>query len=217
MSRTQASRGAFRYLRGPTTATRHARVETKPTYVKRETRRADGSINAVTDTGGGYERIRSRERDTAAPGEGRTDAYVSHHRLLAIAWAIEFHADAETDGRVVDPDHAGVVDMAALDGIDIHHRAPELDGERGVEWDNREACLSAVEHGAHTGLTNAEKRAYARDGQRVRDGDAPAPGSTCAVATCEGDRAATFADTDRVYCLDHATERADGRTIDLNP
>jgi len=215
MSRTQASRSAFRYLQGPSSAARHARVETKPTYVRRETRRSDGSINAVTDTGGGYEHIRSSEFDPAAPGEGRTGAYVSHHRLLAVAWAIEFHEDAEQSGPVVDPEHEGVVDMAALDGIDIHHGAPELESDRGVEWDNRETCLYALEHGAHSGLTNAEKRAYARDGQRLRDGDATLPGAGCDADGCDAEPAATFDGVDAEYCIECATEQADGRTVEM--
>jgi hypothetical protein len=207
MARTQAPRSAFRYLRGPSGARRHARVDTKPTYVKRETRDADGRIQAVTDTGGGYERIRSNERDPRAPSDGAGDVYVSHHRLLAVAWAIAFHPDADADGRIIDPDHEGVVDMAALDGIDIHHDAPELGGERGVEWDNREACLYAIEHGAHSGLTNAEKRAYAEDAKRLRDGDERLPTSD-GCAGCGAEPDATVAG-DR-YCLECATDAASG-------
>lgn len=187
-----------RYMRGASSARRHARVETKPTC-------------GPSDTGGGYEHVRSREYDATDPRDGRVDTYVSHHRLLAVAWNVH-HA---TDGEPLFDDPAeGVVNMCALDGIDIHHSAPEADGDRGLPWDNRESVLSWVGHAEHSGLTNAAKRAYAEDAKRVRDGEVSlSDAATC--AECDAEIAAAVAG--ERYCLDHATAAAKrtGETVEV--
>jgi hypothetical protein len=187
---------ADRHVRGPSRARKHARLETRPT-------------SGPTDSAGGYERIRSTERRDDDPRDHAVDVYAAHHRLLAVAWNV---ARAETGAPILPDGYEGVVDMGALVGDDVHHDAPEADAERGIPWDNREACLVVEDHGAHAGLTNAERRAYARDGQRLRDGDATLATGGC--ATCDAEEtAATFDGDDREYCIDCASEQADGRTV----
>jgi len=178
-----------RYVRGASSARSHARLETKPTC-------------GPSDTGGGYEHVRTREYDDSDPREGRIDVYVSHHRLLAVAWNVTHSVDGEP---LFDDELTGVVDMTALDGIDIHHNAPEADADRGVPWDNREATLSWVGHAEHSGLTNAAKRAYAEDAKRVRDGEVSLE-SAATCAECDAEIAAAVAG--ERYCLDHATAAA---------
>ena len=186
---------ADRHVRGPSRARKHARLETRPTAGPR-------------DSAGGYERVRSTERVESDPRNHAIDVYAAHHRLLAVAWNVD-----RADGTPTLPEgYEGVVDMDAIAGDDVHHDAPEADAERGVPWDNREACLVVEDHGRHAGLTNAERRAYARDEQKLRDGDETLSPDGC--VTCDAEEtAATFDDEDAEYCLECATEQADGRTV----
>lgn len=202
----QFTQAGLKYMRGPRVASSHPRLETKPTYVERETFPND-ERKAITNTGGGYEHFRTTE-------EGE-EVYASHHRLLAIAWNI---AHAETgDPLLSEENREGVIDTSVLDGVDVHHAAPELpigDESKTLGWDNREATLSHVEHGRHSGMTNAEKRAYARDGQRLRDGaETLDVGETC--AECEEAVRATVGG--ERLCLEHATEkgRESGEEIEI--
>jgi len=191
---------AFNYLRGESRARRHARLETKPTYVEKTTWR-DGRPRAVVNTGGGYEHFRSTEA-----GE---QVYASHHRLLALAWNVH---NAETGAPLLDADNReGVIDTSALAGVDVHHAAPEADDpDATFGWDNREACLSWVDHGRHSALSDAQKRAYAEDAKRVRDGDVTPDRDVCAGDGCEAEPAAAVGGTR--YCIACATEQ--GRESD---
>lgn len=189
---------ADRHVRGPSRARKHARLETRD--------RA-----GPKDSGGGYERIRSTERVESDPRDYAIDVYAAHHRLLAVAWNRPFAAS----GIPCLPEgYEGVVDMGRLNGYDVHHDAPEADGERGIPWDNRECVLVVEDHGEHAGLTNTERRAYARDAQKLRDGDETLPDAGC--DGCDSDDvAATFPGETGEYCLECATERADGRTVEI--
>lgn len=182
-----------RHVRGPSRARKHARLETRPT---------DGQY----DSAGGYERIRSCERVESDPRDGTVDVYLAHHRALAIAWDI--------DACLPSADFEGVVDLSILDGMDVHHNTPEAEQDRGVGWDNREAALEVIDHGEHAGLTNAERRAYAEDGKKLRDGDETLP-SDDGCAECGADSAARVAG--ERYCLDHATSAAKrtGETVEI--
>ena len=199
-----------RHVRGPSRARKHARLETKPTPTRRDYRDSDGTLHATVDSGGGYERIRTTEHDPRNASDGTTSVQFSHHRLLAIAWNV----DRATGVPILPPGTEGVVDPAVLVGDDVHHNAPEVDGERAIPWDNREACLTVEDHGEHAGITNAERRAYARDGQKLRDGTETLPSAGCDA--CDADETkATFAGTDAEYCLECATAKADGRTVEI--
>ena len=182
-----------RHVRGPSHARKHARVRTKATTGPR-------------DTGGGYERVRTTEHDPRHPSDGTTVVAYAHHRLLALAWDI--------DDCLPSAGYEGVVDLSALEGMDVHHDCPEADAGRGVEWDNREACLNVETHAAHSSITNAEKRAYAEDAKRLRDGDETLDtGPSC--SECHGEVDARVAG--EPYCLEHASERAKatGETVEI--
>ena len=185
-----------RHVRGPSRAHKHARLETRD---------RDGP----RDSGGGYERIRSCERVESDPRDHAIDVYAAHHRLLAVAWGVERRGDGLP---CVPEDFEGVVDMGELVGDDVHHDAPEADGERGIPWDNRECVLAVEDHGDHAGLTNSERRAYARDEQKLRDGDETLPGGGCDACDAEETKA-TFEGVDAEYCLECAKDREDGRQV----
>jgi hypothetical protein len=175
---------ADRHVRGPSRARKHAVVATRPT-------------NHPHDSAGGYERVRTTERVESDARKGPVDVYLAHHRALAIAW--------DVGACLPSADFEGVVDLSILDGLDVHHDAPEADAERGVEWDNREACLSVIDHDDHAALTNAERRAYAEDAKRLRDSETT-PTAKAGCVECGDDPAARVAG--ERYCLDHATAAA---------
>lgn len=187
-----------RHVRGPSRARKHARLETRD---------RDGP----RDSGGGYERIRSCERVESDPRDHAIDVYAAHHRLLAVAWNV---SRKESGLSVLPEGYEGVVDMGELVGDDVHHDAPEADAERGIPWDNRECVLTVEDHGRHAGLTNTERRAYARDAQKLRDGDETLPGGGCDGCDAEETKA-TFENTDAEYCLNCAREQANGRTVQI--
>lgn len=97
------------------------------------------------DPGGGYEWFRSWEFRPDTPREGKENVYAYHHRLLAVAWLF--------------PDGWTAADiLPVLAGFDVHHSAPEVDADWGVEWDNREACLELVDPETHGAVTRAAER-----------------------------------------------------------
>lgn len=197
-----------RHVRGESRARKHARLATKPTYVKREHRNANGELRARNNTGGGYEHVRSCERVEDDPRDHAIDVYASHHRLLAVAWNVARRGTGES---VLPEGYEGLVDMGELVGDDVHHNAPEADDERGIPWDNREDVLVVEDHGAHSGLTNAEREAYAADAKRVRDGEVSLD-PTCAECGAD-DPGWSIEGEDEVFCVRCASEQADGRTV----
>jgi hypothetical protein len=99
--------------------------------------------------GGGYARVRSWETR-----EGRKRVVpVAIHRLAAVAWHLP-------DGTLGEDVH-----LSELDGIDVHHVQPE--GGRGMPAANGEDWTEMIDHGHHSSITQAEKRAYAEDTKRT--------------------------------------------------
>jgi len=95
--------------------------------------------------GGGYARVRSWETR-----EGRQRMVpVAIHRLAAVAWCFPDDMTA-----------ADILDSETLVGADVHH-------ELGMPAANIEGELSIREHGSHSAITQAEKRAFAEDTKRT--------------------------------------------------
>lgn len=134
------------YTRGPATYRKVPRLRTKPSSINHRGKR---------DSGGGYERFRSYEHDPTAPGDGKTDVYVSHHRLLAVVTCY--------------PEDMPVSEILAhLDGKDVHHTTE-------VEWCNfgespnfDQSGIVVREHSSHSAITQAEMRAFAADSKPER-------------------------------------------------
>lgn len=130
--------------------------------------------------------------------------YVAHHRLLAVVACY--------------PDDMAVSDILAhLDGRDVHHSAPEVEEDWGVEWDNRPECLHVVEHGRHSEITQAQMRAWAADdretARQVALGETPQ--DRCGQCGEPARTLAESADWSGVFCLDCAAEASDGATIEV--
>lgn len=139
-------------------------------------------------TGGGYARVRTEEDRPDKPGDGLSTAYVSIHRLAAVVWC--YDADRPLDEIQED-----------MIGKDVHHvlGMPSANGEEFVE---------VVDHGGHSGITNTQKRAWAEDAKRARDGEwEPDDDGTCDECH-DRDAEATFDAVDEVYCIECASERA---------
>jgi len=141
-------------------------------------------------TGGGYELWRSNEERAGYPDGKKYDVYVSVHRLLAVVACYSEHwSVAEINADMVDKD--------------VHH-------ESGVPWDNRPDEITVMEHGRHASLTNSEKRAYAEDAKRLRDGQETIDDSG-GCSECGSGAEARIDNTD--YCLSCATDAAAGRDV----
>jgi hypothetical protein len=141
-------------------------------------------------TGGGYELWRSKEERAGYPDGKKYDCYVAVHRLLAVVACY--------------PDDWSVAEINAdMVGKDVHH-------ESGVPWDNRPDELTVMEHGRHASLTNSEKRAFAEDAKRLRDGQATIDDSG-GCSECAADAEARIEGTE--YCLECATDAAAGRDV----
>jgi len=177
------------YVRGPSRARKHPRLETKPTTQYTDRRH---------DTGGGYERVRSTERRAHTPGDRREDVYVPVHRLCAVAWCYG-------------PDWSVEEILADLAGSDVHHTS-------GVEWDNREDCLTVMAHDRHASLTNSDRRAIAESSKRQVEAarQRGLDEAECAACGAVTDTLATSPGFEGERCLDCATRDADGAEIRLN-
>lgn len=145
-------------------------------------------------TGGGYARVRSEEHRPDKPGDSLSTTYVSIHRLAAVVWCYD-------DDTPLDEIQRDMIDK------DVHHTLgmPSANGE---EW------LEVVGHGEHSSVTNTQRRAWAEDAKRARDGEWSPDDETCDNCDAEN-RDATFSDTGEVYCLECATQLADGRSIEV--
>lgn len=178
------------YVRGPATyRDPHATVETKPSSIDRYGSR---------DSGGGYVRIRSWEHDPTSARRGKEDVYAYVHRLCAVAWC---YSESWSVARI----------LADLDGMDIHHQS-------GVPWDNRADNLEVIDHAEHAGLSDAERRAYARDRKRdvqARESASLTGPDVCGACGSETDVAAESADWEGVRCLSCAKSESEGATIRL--
>ena len=156
------------------------------------------------DTGAGYERFRSKEHDPTHPRDGKTDVYVYHHRLLAVVACY--------------PDDMAVRDILDhMDGRDVHHSAPEVDAETGVKWDNRPECLTVVDHGSHSAVTQAQMRAWAEDDKRQAEAIERGQVGTQRCERCDDDAdiLVTGDDFDGQRCLTCAKQQTDDGVIHL--
>lgn len=190
------SPGASEHVVGEARWRRLPRVRTKPTTQLDDRR---------VDTGGGYERVRSKEVRPHTARDGSEDVYVSVHRLCAVAWCY----DAATPIEDV---------LADLAGRDVHHTT-------GVEWANfgespnfAEAGLEVVGHGRHSEMTatQSEMRAWAADAREVVETEqvtaSSSPSSSC--VRCGGeDACARVEGVEGVLCLECAT--AAGSSIEI--
>lgn len=166
------------------------------TYARKRTPTFEFKAGATGYTGGGYARIRSRERREHTPGDGTDDVFVPVHRLAAVVWCYD-----------ADRPIAEVTEH--LRAHDVHHQLEFPSA-------NLPAHIEVVDHGEHAAMTNSapsrtELRAYYEDAKRERDqgGDADDGCPECgeAVAAAVGGQR---------YCIEHATEHAtDGQTVDL--
>jgi hypothetical protein len=180
----------------------HPTVETKPTSTY-----ADGRV----DTGGGYERVRSYEYRPHTARQGKEDVYASIHRLCAVAWCF--------------PDGATAADID-LRGKDVHHPPPGEshpdadDHHTGVEWLNvhdspnlPDAGLSVMDHGRHSAVTQADKRAWAEDSKATLA--AASQPDTCPDCGAEPETWATSPAVDGHECLRCVTEKTDDGAIEV--
>lgn len=182
------------YVVGDATWLALPRVRTKP---------PEEYITKRDGTGSGYERIRSYEYRPHTNRRDKEDVYVYHHRLLAVAWLFPDGWTAEDI-------------LPKLRGKDVHHAAPEAGGERGIKWDNREACLHLRTHAGHSKVTNAQLRAWAADAKASVEGNGSEPDSD-ACDRC-GEETETFCrsdDWDGKFCTACAKDASDGSPIEV--
>lgn len=173
-------------------------------YATFETKPTENYTDDRHDTGGGYERWRSIEYRPETRVDRKEDVYVPHHRLLAVVAC--YPSDVPL-GEVLDD----------LRGRDVHHNAPEVVGDRGVEWDNRPGCLEVLDHGRHSQITQQELLRYAKDRkQRVESEESAPIDDADDCRECGSDGEARVDGLDGVFCLGCATDRAgDGRTVEV--
>ena len=161
------------------------------TYARRATPRFEFKPSSTNYTGGGYARVRSNERGPeGGPGRDAGDVFVSVHRLAAVAW----HLDPEQS-------------PAYLLGRDIHHTT-------GMPSANGADLTEVRDHGEHSEITQAQRRAWAEDAKanaerqsRLDDAELCDECDAAAHAALAGGR----------YCLEHATERGrqTGETVEI--
>lgn len=151
--------------------------------------------------GGGYPRWRSTEHCGWTSRRGSQTVQVPVHRLAAVVWCY----DMDTPLAEIQAD---------MIGKDVHHRTgfpsatvETFDGDPGLE---------VIDHGEHSRITHTpdehELRAWAADAQRVRDGAATIDADRC-VECGATEPGWAIEGVEGEYCLDCATDRADGRTI----
>lgn len=145
-------------------------------------------------TGGGYPRHRSVEYRPHTARRGKEDVFVPVHRLTAVAWC---YGSEWSVGEI----------LRDMDGKDVHH-------ELGMPSATVRDELEVIDHGAHSEVTQAERRAWAEDEKRARDGQVRLDDADrCAGAGCDAEVAARVGG--EAYCLEHATQNADGETIEV--
>ncbi|ADJ14432.1 hypothetical protein [Halalkalicoccus jeotgali] len=175
--------------RAPIQQMAYARFETKPPTPN-------------GDTGAGYERWRSYEYRPETPGQEKEDVYVSHHRLLAVIACYPIEMPIEEV-------------LEDLKGQDVHHNCPDVDGDRGIPWDNRHDGIEVLDHGEHSSITQAEMRAFAEDIRRERECSSAENATRCERCDTRDGPFGTADGFDGVRCLECAVREADGGPIDM--
>lgn len=143
-------------------------------------------------TGGGYPRWRSVEWRPHTARQSSEDVFVPVHRLTAVAWCYD---DEWSVGEI----------LRDMDGKDVHHSL-------GMPSATVRGELEVIDHGEHSSVTQAERRAWAEDEKRRREQDRFGV-ETCAVVGCDSEVAARVGG--ERYCLECATENADGERIEV--
>jgi hypothetical protein len=154
-------------------------------------------------TGGGYPRVRSTEYRPETSRQGKEDVFVPVHRLAAVAWHLP-------DGTLGDD-----VRLSQLDGMDVHHVTP--DGGAGMPAANGEDWTELIGHGDHSAVTQAERRAWAADEQRARDGQVRVDAEPCVECGGDPDEGVSVPSVDGPLCLGCAMElgKERGETVEL--
>ena len=175
------------------------------TYARRPRPTFEFKPSATGYTGGGYARVRSRERRDHTPGDGTDDVFVAIHRLAAVAWHLP-------DGTLGDD-----VRLADLDGFDVHHTHPDSD-DRGMPASNGERWTELVGHGRHSEITQRQRRAWAEDRKRDVSEQQGLGDETPDCERChDADAEASVVGDDRELCLAcaSAVAEATGATVEL--
>lgn len=165
------------------------------TYARKRTPTFEYKSSATGYTGGGYPRIRSRERRGHTPGDGTDDVFVAVHRLAAVVWCY-------------DGDRPLSEITADLRERDVHH-------ELEMPAANLPAHVEVVGHGEHSRRTNTapdrqQQLAWAKDAKREqarRQREDYVPDEQ-ACTDCGAEVRAAVAGEQ--YCLDCATTAASG-------
>jgi RNA polymerase-binding transcription factor DksA len=145
-------------------------------------------------TGGGYPRWRSYERGAHAPGATKRTVFVPVHRLLALVACV--------DAAVPIGEAA-----ARVGSMDVHH-------EMEMPSANLPDELELLGHAEHAEITQAKRRAWARDRkQTVEEEQQSRIGRVDYCSECGDEAEATVAGTD--YCLDCAMAAAKGRDVTI--
>jgi hypothetical protein len=173
------------------------------TYARRDRPTFEFKPSATGYTGGGYARVRSRERREHTPGDGTDDVFVSIHRLAAVAWHLP-------DGTL-----GADVRLSDLDGFDVHHTQPDSD-DRGMPSANGEAWTELVGHGRHSEITQRQRRAWGEDAKREASGQQELVEQRCERCD-DADAEASVVGDDRELCIPcaSAVAEATGATVEL--
>lgn len=173
-----------------------------PTYARKPTPTYEFKAGATGYTGGGYPRVRSRERRPWTAGDGTDDVFVPIHRLAAVVWCY--------------PSEQPLADVVAhLRERDVHHQLE-------MPAANLPDHIEVVGHGEHSRRTNTapdrtRQRAWFEDHKREHQqrqrGEYVPDEKAC--EECGGEVKAAVAGEQ--YCLDCATTVAAGtdQTIEI--
>ena len=146
-------------------------------------------------TGSGYMLWRSTEWRDHTPRQAKEDVYVAEHRLLAVVACY----DSDTPIEEV---------LADLDGKDVHHKS-------GMPADNRPDNLAVIDHGRHSTITQADRRAWAADAKREVEQETFDDAERCPGCGQEIDVECTSPGFSGVRCVSCAKGECDGEPIEV--
>jgi len=166
------------------------------TYTRQSEATFEFKAGSPDHTGGGYSRWRSYESGAHTPGETKRTAFVPVHRLLAVV------ACYPSDRPIA----AVCADVGAKD---VHHQL-------GMPSANLPEELEVIDHGEHSSVTQAQRRAYAADKKReVEAEEQQRIGRVEYCVQCGDEADAVVSGTD--YCLEcgMAVAERTGATIEM--